>query len=87
MVMVVIVVIVMSSLFFIPNMDEWPRTAAGISGVALGTFFGGLVVGGIQPTNIVLISSALALAVVTLLLLVMNLSAWVLNDVEGGDGL
>jgi len=77
----------MSSLFIVPNMDKWPITAAGIGGAALGVLFGGLVVGGVQPTNVVFVSASLALAVCTLLLLVMNLGAWVLTDYDRGEGL
>jgi len=72
----------MSSLFIVPNMDKWPITAAGIGGAALGSFFGGLVLGAAQPGNPAFASSTLALALATLLLLLMNLGAWVLNDYE-----
>jgi len=66
----------------LPDLDEWPRTAAGSGGAALGTFFGGLLLGTLQPTHVVFVSGTVALALVTLLLLLTNLAAWVLNDHE-----
>jgi len=66
----------------LPDLTEWPRTAAGCGGAALGTLFGGLVLGALRPGHVVFVSGTVALALVTALLLLANLAAWVLNDYE-----